>query len=143
MAWRCTKQDPECGPIGVEQVLKWGGVLEHPAQSQLWAHCGLPRPIAAEGVRPLVGGRAWTLEVDQCRWGHPCQKRTWLLIVGVHPWDLPPIPDWIPPTHCIDDGGRGDAARKGLKHLPKTQRHVTPPAFAEWLVQVASKAVQS
>lgn len=134
MRWRCTKQDPECGPIGVAQVLKWGGILEHPANSLLWKECGLPKPLTKEGQLPVLAGRVWTLEVDQCRWGHKCQKRTWLLIVDIRPENLGPIPAWRQPTHVIDDRGRGDAARKGLKHLPKTQRHTTPPLFADWLV---------
>lgn len=32
------------GPWAVEQVRTWGGVLEHPAESTLFAHCGMPRP---------------------------------------------------------------------------------------------------
>ena len=133
----CTKQDPSLGPVGVYQTLEWGGVLEHPEGSILWDHCGLPAPFHS---LPTFAPRVWALVVDQCRWGHPCRKRTWLLFVGIAPADLPPIPAWIEPTHCIDDGSAGDAARKGLKHLPKKQRHITPPAFAAWLVAAAEAA---
>lgn len=40
----CTKQDKTCAPRAVEQVRKFGGVLEHPAHSRLWNHCDLPLP---------------------------------------------------------------------------------------------------
>jgi hypothetical protein len=136
----CTQQDATCGPIAVGQVRAVGGVLEHPEGSVLWAHQSMPLPAGPEGVVPMLAGREWTLCVDQCRWGHPCQKRTWLFFVGVNPRDLPPLPPRQKPTHCIDDGHAGDAASKGLKHLPKTMRHITPPAFAEWLVACARAA---
>ncbi len=133
----CTKQDPALGPIGVEQALRWGGVLEHPEGSLLWRECGLPAPFHEV---PMVAPHVWSLVVEQCRWGHPCLKRTWLLFVGVDPADLPPIPTWREPTHVIDDRCAGDAARKGRRHLPKRLRHITPPAFADWLIAAASTA---
>lgn len=143
LAHLCTRQDPDCGPRAVEQLRALGGVLEHPQSSRLWDHCDIPRPSAPEGHVPLVAGDVWTLEVDQCRWGHPCQKRTWLAFSGVRPADLPPIPEWQQYTHCIDDRGRGNAASKGLRHLPKTQRHVTPPSFARWLIAAVQAAQEN
>ena len=136
----CTKQDAAPGPIAVGQVRAVGGVLEHPEGSTLWAHQSIPRPAPGEGVVPMLAGREWTLCVDQCRWGHKAQKRTWLMFVGIRPSDLPPIPPWVKPTHCIDDGHAGDAASKGLRHLTKGERHITPPAFAAWLVECARRS---
>jgi hypothetical protein len=134
----CTKQDPTCGPQAVEQLLEFGGVLEHPAHSSLWKHCELPRPFPS---LPFAPGRVWGLEVDQCRWGHKCRKRTWLLFAGVAPAALPPVPPWQEPTHCIDDGAARRAGRPSewLK-MPSNETHVTPPAFAEWLVECARAA---
>ncbi len=131
----CKYQDPECGPIAVRQLREFGGVLEHPKDSALWKYCGLPRP----GELPWDG--FWTLAVDQCRWGHLCKKSTWLLFHGVRREDLPPIPPWREPTHCIDDGAARLAGRpsKWLK-MPSGQTHVTPPEFAEWLVKAAEAA---
>jgi len=141
----CKYQDPECGPIAVDQVRQWGGVLEHPAYSSLWEHCNLPRPLAPEGQLPLLAGRAWTLMVDQCRWGHPCRKRTWLLMVGIDPADLPPIPDWQKPTHFIGGtkASRAKAKARGMRQLgggstPYANK-ATPPAFADWLVECARR----
>jgi hypothetical protein len=72
------KQDPTCGPRAVGQVRAFGGVLEHPARSGLWAHCGLPLP----GEFPDDFGGV-TIEVCQVDWGHVARKRTWLYLVGV------------------------------------------------------------
>lgn len=140
LAHMCTKQDPDCGPRAVEQVLAHGGALEHPAGSSLWRHCDLPRPLAAEGQLPLAAPGVWTLEVDQCRWGHPAQKRTWILLSGIRPDELPPVPAWQKPTHYIDTNSsrKGSAGPQG--HLPKSKRHITPPAFARWLIAAVEAA---
>ena len=118
-----------CGPAAVAQVRAYGGVLEHPARSGLWRAC---RMMSPGGMVDRWGG--WTMEVDQVRWGHPCRKRSWLYIVGVGRADIPPLPPTREPTHCI-----GDCA-SGLPEIPKRQRHITPPSFAEWLVDVARRA---
>lgn len=120
------------GPFAVQMVRLYGGVLEHPARSQLWKHADLPRP----GDPPDAWG-GWTLEVDQCRWGHPARKQTWLYIVGAAPENLPPIPEWREPTHVIDTprAAKDGDYSKG-RHLPKSQRHITPLDFAKWLVQI-------
>ena len=137
MSHLCTMQDPALGPLGVEQVRRWGGVLEHPAGSALWRHCGIPAPFRRV---PMIAPHEWSLAVEQVRWGHPCQKLTWLLFVGVNPMTLGPIPPPRRATHVIDDHGPGDAARRGLKHLPKRLRHITPPDFALWLARAAEGA---
>ena len=136
----CTLQDPTCGPRAVEQVMRYGGVLEHPAHSALWRHCELPLP-SPPSAGWLFQPRAWTLEIEQCRWGHKAKKNTWLLFVGIRPQDLPPIPGWIEPTHCVDDGAARKAGRpsKWLK-LRSDETHITPPAFARWLIECAKTA---
>ena len=77
----------ELGPWAVAQVRRFGGVLEHPKDSKLWAAAGLPRP----GQRDDFGG--WTLPITQHWWGHRAEKYTWLYIVGVSP-------GLIAPPHC-------------------------------------------
>lgn len=131
LASLCTQQDPELAPLAVDQVRQFGGVLEHPAGSKLWRHCGLPAPFKTV---PSLTGREWSLEVAQVRFGHPCLKLTWLFFVDVSPHALAPIPPWREPTHVIDDNRRGGAALAGVRHLPKARRHLTPPALAEWLL---------
>ena len=120
----------DCAPRALEQVRRFGGVLEHPAESQLWRRYKLPLPH--EGYDPY--GR--TIEVEQVRWGHVARKRTWLYLVGVRKRiELPPARK---PTHWCS--GWHDAARpipSGMKAASTEQIRRTPPAFAEWLVSLA------
>jgi hypothetical protein len=128
----CHLQDASCGPLAVEQVRQWGGVLEHPADSRLWAHCGLPMTS--------VGGDGYgfSLAVEQVSWGHLCRKPTWIYCVGV---------DRGLAVASLRTGGRpSHACRKRpgevatLLMASKEQRRRTPVAFAEWLVQLAASA---
>ncbi len=116
----------------VGRVRAWGGVLEHPAESTLWAACGLPLPGRAPD---RFGG--WTAEVRQCDWGHKAEKMTWLYIVGVHPDDLPEMPPRAEPVGVIKPQ-RG-IPRDGRKIVTKPEREHTPPALAAWLVELARR----
>lgn len=123
--------DRSCGPAAVEQVRHHGGVLEHPSESKLWQFCGMPRP----GEVDAFGG--YTIEVDQCDWGHPCRKRTWLYIVGCAKGDIPAKPG--PARHTmvmVRLRRNGD----DFPELPKRFRHLTPWRFAVWLCEIAQKA---
>lgn len=119
--------EKELGPWAVEMVRRWGGVLEHPSESSLWIACAMPRPGRAPDQ---FGG--WTAEVRQCDWGHKAEKLTWLYIVGAHPDQLPVIPPRAEPTHVV----RGDAEAV-LPSISKAEREHTPPALAQWLVDLA------
>jgi hypothetical protein len=124
----------DCGPRAVEQVRRFGGVLEHPAGSQLWAACGMPAP--GQGADAFGG---YSIEVCQVDWGHPARKRTWLYVVGTI--DLPPFPAPREPTHWVS-GRRGmarasDNVPPGIKVCSAQQRRRTPVAFAQWLLDVA------
>src|SRR6185437_12218151 len=117
------------GPLAVDMVTRCGGVLEHPAESRLWLAKGLPLPGKFDGT-------GYTMEVDQWRWGHRAEKRTWLYIVGCPPDELPPVPEREgKPTHCI----RPTKAYPRLPSVTKPEREKTPPAFAAWLVEVARR----
>lgn len=139
-AWRSGGKDSErdgakaCAPAGVAFVRQYGGVLEHPAGSALWKAAGLPRP--GEGFDKFGG---WTLQVSQVDWGHKAEKRSWLYIVGVAPGEMPPSPRRRVPTHVVEPDGKHSKG-KSLPRLPKSQRHVTPPAFASWLVEIARRS---
>jgi hypothetical protein len=115
-SWRC-KQDKSAGPAAVDAVRKWGGVLEHPYPSALFRRCGMPLP----GELPdRFGG--YTIRVDQARWGHQAPKDTLLYLVRCYPAPIPPP--------VADPGGR-------IEFMSRKARRITPPAFAEWLIQTA------
>jgi hypothetical protein len=158
---------PPCGPWGklrhmyrgnehycairaVTQVRACGGVLEHPAESLLWKHfdfCPSVR-MARPGDEPDWSG-GYTVEVNQCDWGHVARKRTWIYCVGVDRSALV-TPKPREPTHWIS-GGRGRVGKKakttpvppGIKVASAQQRRRTPPAFAEYLVSLAKAAAES
>lgn len=116
----------------VGRVREFGGVIEHPAESTLWAACGMPTPGRAPD---LFGG--WTAEIRQCDWGHKAEKLTWLYIVGCHPDALPELPGRREPT-CVIKPQRG-VPRDGRKIVTKAEREHTPPDLAEWLVELARR----
>lgn len=122
--------DGRTGPVAVNQVRTHGGVLEHPADSKLWKACGLPHT----GTDAWGG---WSMVVRQVDWGHVAAKRTWLYIVGRPIGDKPPMPPRQPdppPPPLLRTGRR---IRGWVEMMSKTKRHLTPPAFAAWLVELA------
>lgn len=120
-AWKhlCTKQDPDAFVIALAKVNRYGGVLEHPANSRAFAYYG---------VNPVI-------ELDQCDFGFPARKRTWLYM---RPADLTPGP--MPPAR---EPTRTLVNRKyspGLPGLHSRDRSRTPLAFAQWLLDLAAQA---
>ena len=127
--WRCKQPESfrAAGPRAVNQVRVFGGVLEHPEGSRLWSHCGLPRP--GEGP-DRWGGR--TLRVDQCDFGHPAQKPTWLYMVRC---TVPPLPSKGTPSHVMV---RKRSNTSPLPECPRRLRHITPLPLALWLVDAVA-----
>ena len=140
---------PEDRPLAlaaVDQVRQFGGVLEHPAHSLLGSSAiGADLPLPGDPADDW-GGRS--IEVCQCDWGHVARKRTWLYIVGASL--LPTAPEHREPTHWISGfrtskkdspkqyKKRGCAVPPGIKVCSSQQRRRTPPAFAEWLLEIAA-----
>lgn len=120
----------------IEQVRKFGGVLEHPAASKLWPWLNLP----TGSKKDIYGG--FTLSVDQSWFGHRARKRTFLYIVGVEPANIPPYPlSFDTVTRCIgamgtkkEFTGRARAWKKEVSHK---EREATPEKFARWLLDLA------
>lgn len=134
----------DCAPIALKQVRAHGGVLEHPAGSNLWRaeHLPMPGELADE-----FGG--FTVEVEQVSWGHPARKRTWLYCVGIpRELVLSTIRTGGTPTHWVSGGrnharkGSGGFIPAGIKVCSAQLRRRTPQAFASWLVSLA-QAVSS
>ncbi len=128
----------DCAVRAVEQVRRWGGVLEHPYTSNLWHAVIEPTRSAAPYFRD-----EYTVVVDQCEWGHVARKRTKLFLVGIPRSALepPPFPGRVP-THWAS-GRRGmpvaiDNVPPGIKVCSAQQRRRTPKLFAEYLVRLAA-----
>lgn len=134
-AWRANAkpQEKEYARWAVAMVRTFGGVLEHPSASKLWPDMALP-----EGIdRDEYGG--WTLAVDQHWWGHRANKRTRLYIVGCDPMDMPDMPLTLgDAAFVIGDVGRASNGTK-RPEISKAEREATPPNFARWLVDLASR----
>jgi hypothetical protein len=121
------KRDPEqrdLALLAVRQVRACGGVLEHPSGSLLWTEASLPAPGNVDGL----GG--WTLPLPQRWFGHSCEKRTWLYIVGIRPARIPSIPFAL------------GVARQKVELQHSRDRLASPVAFAEWLIELARLTVR-
>jgi len=74
--------DGGCFESALLSLRRWGGVLEHPAYSDAFAHFGLPIPKDKGGwQRGICGG--WSCHVEQWHYGHKAKKATWLYAYGV------------------------------------------------------------
>jgi len=137
--------EKELALFAVEQVRKYGGVLEHPEASALWDAAGLPRPDPERITRDEYGG--WTLAIAQLWFGHRAEKRTWLYIVGIEPADIPDFPLFLgEATHVIAAPCRranGYRPKKGdpewRPEVTDAEREHTPARLAEWLVDLVSR----
>jgi hypothetical protein len=114
--------EKELALYAVEMVRRYGGVLEHPAESTLWEVADLPRPGYA---KDRFGG--FTYCINQSWWGHPAPKATWLYIVGAESWQLPDVP-----FHLGVAAGR-------VESLSRKAREATPVDLAKWLVDLATR----
>lgn len=124
-------EDGGCFESALAAVRKWGGVLEHPANSLAWPRFGLLRPVSGAWQRAREQ-REWVCEVWQSAYGHKARKRTWLLYVGSAPKPL----RWNRPrgTHLI--GGGINTGNRTLPRLDDRETHITPMLFAEALVDL-------
>ena len=125
--------------LAVAMVREFGGVLEHPSASTLWPAQRLPEP----GLRDGFGG--WTLPITQHAWGHRANKATRLYIVGCDPRDKPDMPHTLgdAPAVCGTSGRRRDGSRNTDRpEISKAEREHTPPALADWLVELAARCAR-
>jgi hypothetical protein len=123
-------------------VRKYGGVLEHPAWSLAWPAFGL--------LQPLNGGWAWqwtpygiewVCAVAQSAYGLEARKLTWLLVSG---FDPPNGTNWSRPrgTKSLTyfsqrHPGDFNTSRSHGERMTSSELHLTPPAFAQFLVSIA------
>ncbi len=126
--------DGGCFGAALKSVKRFGGVLEHPAQTKAWEHFGLMKPVRDKWSQDRWGN--WVTEVSQRAYGHKARKNTWLFYVGPKPFDL----DWSRPE---PEAAVGYDSKKP-QYLPKLspkENLATPLAFRDVLLDLARLSV--
>lgn len=134
----CQKQSAGLAVVALEQVRRWGGVLEHPRGSRFFRKYIMTAPA---GMLDEHGG--FVIEVDQLFWGHVAHKRTWIYAIGIDLIDASqaPFPNKVPTHDLMGSRGKNGTANRGNRlEASQELRRRTPVAFAEWLLDLASQA---
>lgn len=124
--------DGGCFEHAMNSVMRFGGVLEHPARTEAFKAFNIPKPTVI-GWQP-VAERQWVCEVWQSAYGHRAAKATWLFYVGDH---KPDDANWIRTagTHQVSIDNRPREKQKPA--LSKREAKATPIEFARYLVALA------
>lgn len=138
--------DAGCFPRALWAVRTFGGILEHPWQSQAWPYFGLTVPDRRGGWIKADKYGGWTCCVEQRPYGHHARKPTLLYAVGC---ELPDLV-WGKTEAQFDED---KVKEKGIKWCRKLGevgmkgggvnshgRNYTPPAFRDLLISIASTA---
>jgi len=138
--------DGGCFAAALAAVRRWGGVLEHPADSRAWSAHGLTPPPRNCGWHAADFEGGWTCYVEQGFYGHAARKPTWLYACGV---EVPSL-RWGEGEQRLHPGlvekyGYAYARRKGLVSCiggkDKTKkRNATPIEFRDLLLAIARTA---
>ena len=138
--------DGGCFEAALRAVLRWGGVLEHPAHSKAWDAFGLLKPTMGKGWQRSDMGY-WVCHVDQGHYGHTSRKPTWLL-ANTHsrPQELnwtkgeQRLPEWMIERYGYEKARRiGVVAMVGGKNKTAI-RNATPEPFRDLLLSIARQA---
>lgn len=127
-------EDGGCFESALANVLRCGGVLEHPAFTKAWERYGLVAPQGHFWQRTVMG--YWVCQVSQCAYGCRARKLTWLLYSG----DVPPAElDWSTPEHT---GRVGGCENRGLgaPRIYSAEASRTPEPFAQELIDLATNS---
>ena len=139
--------DNGCFAAALASVRKWGGVIEHPANSYAWKKFGLNAPMRIGWTMADWDG-GWTCHVEQGQYGHWARKETWLYACHI---DVPQL-DWAIGHTVLDPD---IVARLGISRARKCgtvsrrgggdndkERSATPLLFRDLLIGMARSAVQ-
>jgi hypothetical protein len=135
--------DGGCFASALSSVRKWGGVLEHPADSHAWLHFELipPKRHAGWQIADAFGGM--TCYVEQGHYGHMARKATWLYAVNtvLPELDWTACPQRLHPV-AFELHGYEKARRIGMMAMvggkDKTKiRNATPTEFRDVLLAMA------
>lgn len=141
--------DDGCFEAALEAVRRWGGVLEHPADSHAWKHFGLRPPERFKGWQDAGRDGMLTCYVEQGHYGHFSRKPTWLFTDCIAREALPEL-NWsrgeqrLHPV-ALERYGYEKARRIGMtamiggKHKTRI-RNATPLPFRDLLISIAEKA---
>lgn len=129
--------DGGCFAFALDAVMRYGGVLEHPAGSLAWKEYDLQTPKRGSWQKSEQG--YWVTEVSQVAYGCPARKRTWLLLNG------DPIPlDWSEPTAFgVIGGGINTGQSQGRPKIGKQKANATPIAFRDLLIALVNGPPQT
>jgi hypothetical protein len=146
-------EDGGCFAAALASVRRFGGVIEHPADSRAFYNFGLPIPGRAGEWTGTLLDEGWSCYIEQGRYGFPVRKATWLYAVGT---ELPPLrwgrvnaygeftwmrkPGARPRVASPRNLGRIDGWRDEWAHGYKTATSITPPAFRDVLLAMARSA---
>lgn len=136
--------DGGCFEAALNSVRRWGGVLEHPADSRAWAAFGLTAPPRSGGWISADGLGGHTCYVEQGHYGHFARKGTWLYAYV----ETPPELRWglgeqrLHPR-AVELHGYEKARRIGMMAMvggkDKTRiRNATPLEFRDTLMAIAT-----
>lgn len=106
----------------IELVRKFGGIVEHPYDSQLWKHIDCP----GVGKFDKFGGTSFVF--DQFDFGYYTRKRTRLYIVGLN--SLSELPR---------SNIRFEPVARKFDNLSPKQRSETTPALCMWFLEIIKK----
>lgn len=127
--------DGGCFAAALASVRKWGGVLEHPADTYAWEHHALCKPRKHWiGWHQTAPGE-YVCEVWQSAYGHLARKRTWLYYVGKPPPEL----RWErkPGTHQIGQRDYNRPTNTNKPTLARAAASATPIEFRDTLIWLA------
>lgn len=138
--------DGGCFEAALASVRRWGGVLEHPADSHAWPAFGIARPKRHEGWQFADDHGGMTCYVEQGHYGHFSRKPTWLYAVDVATPELEwsRLPQRLHPV-ALERHGYEKARRIGMTAMVggknKTAiRNATPIPFRDLLLSIARTA---
>lgn len=127
-------EDGGCFAAALAAVRKFGGVLEHPANSIAWRRFDLPK--ATRGCwTARLGDPGVATEMSQVVYGHGARKRTWLYAVG----DVPPL-DWSERRGEYVVGAGINTGECQGRRLPDALAIRTPEPFRDLLLDIARSA---
>ena len=126
-----TGDDGGCFEAALSAVWRYGGVIEHPAGSKAWRKFGLPLPGKKGTWSGLDTHDGRSVSLTQASYGHLCTKPTWLYAVNC---PAVPVRSRIKGAYSIVR--TKVRTNYTQKELPKSQRHVTPIPFVDFLVSM-------